>query len=349
MTVALDLGTRRLRSLRRQDDKLVARCCQAEYLVLDDIEPVRRLLDRAEVVYAQCDGALMLLGDAASEYSPVFGIPCSPIFPQGRIPRNDPPGRQALAAMVDGLLPEPKHAGELCCMTISGIAANEEFAPANAKRQQLLSQLVTLRGYTPIIVNASTALVLAELPADSFTGMGFEFGAGSCSASLVHRGTEVARVCIPAAGDWIDMELARRAGEVCWERTGNRYLNAPQAAKWKESVSASLLEPSNEREKFLAELVRELVAHVIRCASEAFTKAIGGRDTLRQVSVVIGGGTAKLPGFQSLFEQIWDESQLPVQAKRFHLAASSDYTVARGCLIRAELEAPAANGDRSAA
>lgn len=349
MSVALDLGTRRLRSLRRLDDQLSARRCRAEYLVLDDLEPVRRLLDRAGVTYACCEGSLMLLGDVAAEYSSVFAVPCSPMFPQGRIPRNDPPARQALAAMVEGLLPDPSQAGEICCMTISGTSTIDDAAPSRNKRHEFLSQLVALRGYSPLIVNSSTSLVLAELGSDSFTGMGFEFGAGSCSASLVRRGFEIAHTTIPAAGDWIDTELARRAGEFCFDRGGNRYLNSQQAASWKESLTASIVEPSSDREKFLSELVRELVAHVIRNAAESFAKSIGGQEAMRAVPVVIGGGTSRLPGFQAVFEQIWNESQVPLQASEFRLAADADYTIARGCLIRAELETPAAKNGKSAA
>lgn len=349
MSVALDLGTRCLRSLRRTDDQLSARRCRAEYLVLDDLETVRRLLDRAEVTYACCEGSLMLLGDSAAEYSQVFGTPCSPMFPQGRIPRNDPPARQALAAMVDGLLPDPSQQGEICCMTISGTMTTDDSPARNKQRHEFLSQLVALRGYAPLIVNSSTSLVLAELGSDSFTGMGFEFGAGSCSASLVRRGFEIAHTSIPAAGDWIDSELARRAGEFCWDRAGIRYLNARQAATWKESVTASIVEPSSDRETFLSDLVRELVAHVIRSANESFAKSIGANESLRAIPVVIGGGTSRLPGFQTLFEQIWNESQVAIPAKDFRLAADADYTIARGCLIRAELEATAAKDGKSAA
>jgi len=351
MSVALDLGTRQLRSLRCDGNRLLARHCRAAYLVLDDLPLSRKMLERADIAYASGDGSLILMGDAAIEFSPVFGVPCLPIFPNGRIPRDDPPARQALAALVDTLLPEPGEPDETCCVTIPGHSASIDDKPGKSKGREFVSQLVALRGYRPVVANPSLSLILATLAADSFTGIGFDFGAGRCCASLAHRGVELAHVSISAAGDWIDMELARRDGEFCWDRAGSRFCNTQPATRFKESRTTSVVTPSNERETFLAELVRELVTYVIRQAADAFaaTAEASGAGSLGKIPVVIGGGTAKLPGFQTLFEQVWAECPSPLAAKEFRLATDSPDTVARGCLIRAEIEASSAGDERHAA
>ena len=161
MSAALDLGTSRLRSLRHENDRLLARGCRSEYLVMEELPAVRRVLDLANVAYARCEGAVMLLGDCAGEYASIFGVPCHPVFPQGRIPRNDPPARQALAAMIEGLLPDPSEPGEICCMTISGIAANDEGTPRQ-KRRYGRSQILALRVFERVGAKGWPGLGLAE-------------------------------------------------------------------------------------------------------------------------------------------------------------------------------------------
>ncbi|MEX2288034.1 MAG: hypothetical protein WD648_13150 [Planctomycetaceae bacterium] len=347
MSIALDAGVRRMRSLYQSGDRLLGRCCRAEYLLLDDVEPMRKLIDRIEIPHARCEDALVLMGDTAADLAPVFGTPCLSLFPNGKIPRDNPPARQILAALIEGLLPEPSDRDEVCCLTIPGNPTGDQGTFGH--EYKFLTHLVSLRGYAPLVATSSMSLVLAELAADSFTGIGFELGAGSCCASLSHRGIEIAHVSVPVSGDWIDTELARREEEYAWDRHGKRHLDTHSAARWKESIAGTVLQPSNDREQFLAELIRELVAYVIEAAAAEFARAIKTKPIRDRVPIVLGGGTSRLPGFAALFEQALSATSFPLSTGEIRLSGDPKYTVARGSLIRAELESQSRAASRSAA
>jgi hypothetical protein len=55
--------------------------------------------------------------------------------------------------------------------------------------------------------------------------------------------------------------------------------------------------------------------------------------------LVVAGGTARIPGFRDLLLDVLPSVSLPVSIGDVRLVAASDFTIARGGLIRAELEA----------
>jgi len=339
MSIALDIGVHRLRSLRRSGQQLVGRSSCAVYSVLDDEPSVREILDRIGVSYGQCEGSLLLIGDDAVNCSPAFHIPCVPLLPEGRVPRDDAPARQIIGSLVSHLLPKPAHADEPCCITLPGTSASRD----NHERA-FLSQLVRLQGYTPLPLTASMALILAELVDQSFTGIGFVMGASSCQMSLAHRGIEVANVTIPLGGNWIDSELARRENLYRWDARGNKSLDVVSVRAWKESESRSIEQPSDDRERFLGELYHELIAHVVRVAAINFANTRAVERIQQPVTLVAAGGAASIAGFSEVLSRAWKEASFPVNVEASRVVEDSEYTVARGCLIWAELEADMVQG-----
>jgi hypothetical protein len=347
MSIALDVGVHRLRSLRRQDGRLLGRGCRTLYAALADTQSSRQLLGQMQIPYATCEDNLAVMGDAAAEFSRLFKVPSVSLLANGKLPHDDPPARQIIGSLVEALIPEPRHPNEICCMTLPGISSAQRSAGRRA--YEFLTRLVKLRGYTPLVLASSMAVILAELVGESFTGIGLSLGAASCKVSLAHRGLELACCSIPVGGNWIDEELALQNNDYAWDTSGNRYLDTESASQWKESLSRSILHPADAREQFLSNLYRELVSHVVTEAARNFATVANVGDLPQPVSVVVVGGTARIAGFDKLLEQIWRATPFPLATKEFRVVADSDYTVARGCLINAELEAQTAVGRRSAA
>lgn len=336
MSVALDIGAARLKSLRHEGGRLVGRTCRGDCVVLENGESQRTLLNHMRAPHAICEEAIVVFGAHAADFSRLFHSPCRPLLAEGRVPAKDPAARQILAALVDALLPAPRQAGELCCLSYPGAPGAE--TPEGDADYEFYSRLLRPRGYEPVVLNAGMGAILAEMVESAFTGIGIDFGAATTEASAAHLGREIACCSIPRGGHWIDEQFALRNEEYNWNPQGERYLDLQGVAGWKESLSAPPGESADGREKLLAEICRELIAQVLNEIAAQFTDAGVSREIPQPVSVVVSGGTARLPGFEELLRSALRRFPLPVEVGNLRTAAGGDYTVARGGLIYAELE-----------
>lgn len=339
MSIALDFGAHTFRSLRREGTQAIARQSRAAYALLPDSDTPRRLLDRAGVSYAECDGNLVLIGDAAEEFARFLQVPCVNLLHGGRVPEGDPIGRQIIAILVDALLPVPGSDSEICCYTQAqlNLQARVEMSDPAA----LLERLIRLRGYIPQALPAGMALVLAEMVRESFTGIGLNWGAASCEISVAHCGKEVFSCSIPRGGQWIDEQIARESGLHCWDSFGNKLLDCDRSARLKEAFEPSVLSPQTRDEERIARLFQDQTQHIVREAARLFATEPRLADLPRRLHLVCGGGSTRIPGFCELLQQQLEQAQFPFAIDSIRPAADVAYGTARGCLINAELEASA--------
>jgi len=347
MSTALDVGSHRLKTLRHDGERLLGRSCRSRYAVIDNQESQRTLLNHMNIPHAVCDEGLVVIGDHATDFSRLFQVPCLPLLPHGRIPQSNPPARQIIAALIESHLPEPKQSGEICCLSFPGLPAKEQ-AQGNTD-YEFYTRLIRLQGYEPLVLTSSLAVVLAEMVGHSFTGIGINLGASSCEVSLAHLGNEIAHCSISRGGDWIDEQFALRNEEYTWDAKGNRHPDLLGVSCWKESLTESIVEAATKQEKLLCELYRELVSTVLQEVSAAFSRIPAVRDVPRPLGLVVCGGSSRIPGFDQLFRKELHRNPLPMEVSNLFLANSSDYTVARGGLIYAELETQARTMNRIAA
>lgn len=305
MSIGLDLGSTEFRSIRQQGARLIGRTCAVESLALPDTAAHRRLLDRDRVGYVEFGGQLQILGAASREWSELLSLPVAPLLVDGLLPGDDGITRRLLALIVDAVLPMPRIPGEVCCLTIPG-----ELLPTDDSPERLFFQrLVRLRGYNPLMIGQGHALALAELGACGFSGLGICIGASVSEFSLNHSGRELARCAIPWGLSSLPMETQQRLQAGSTARGGARQ----------------------QLTDFLVELLLE--------AGERIAQHDGFRVLQQPVGVVIGGGIAGIPGITEIGNAAWSRAAWPIQTRFLNISAHSEYTIARGGLIRAALEA----------
>lgn len=348
MNVALDVGSREMRALRfRQDGSLSARRSSSQFCVLEDAEPLRSLFDRIETTYARCDGQILIYGADAEPFSALFRTPLLDLFPDGRLPDDDPPVRQLTAMLIESLIGRSSSNDAVCVLTMPGEPTTEESVDRGTAG--FLSRLVKLQGYRPLILSAPHAVVLANLAEETFTGIGLSCGAGACQASLVHRGMELACCSVPYAGNWIDGRMARGRKDYVWDAFGYKHLNTAVIRMRKEAfcnrpdstdgspASESGAFSEDDRQK-LFDLHRGMLEAVFREAASVFAPLVERWNLPRRLSLVVAGGSARIPRFEELVSAVLRTIRMPVTIQRTLIATDSDFTVARGGLIRAELE-----------
>ncbi|NOX55387.1 MAG: hypothetical protein GXP27_13305, partial [Planctomycetes bacterium] len=284
MTIGLDIGSHHLRSLRIGPDfTLRARKCRASYAVLPDSPAHQRLLEQAGVSYAVCDGSLLLLGDAALEYANLFQVRPAALLPAGHVPKADPLARQILAALTDSLLPEPDRREDVCCFT-SSFAKNGEWA--DREDEEFFARLIRLKGYAPVAISQSLALVLAELADEAFSGIGAVFGASCSQAVLAHRAVEVARFTLPRGGRWVADELVRRG----LARTGPGETPPTKDEDWLLSFEGFLGDPRSAREAAVTELITELMHQLLLGLAGQLQRMAADPYLARPIPLVYAGG-----------------------------------------------------------
>ncbi len=305
MTIGLDLGATQFRSLRHQGDRLVGRTCRAQILSIAATPAHRRLLDHDGVHYAESPGKLHILGDAAVEWGQLMSLEPTRLLIDGQLPAENPIARQILSLMVDAVLPRPKQPGDICLMTIPG-----ELDPdAPSPEREFFTRLVRLRGYSPTVLGQGHALVLAELAAAGFSGLGISLGATLSEFSLNRSGREVARCAIPWGLDEIGDTLAMIGQEPTM--------------------------PNARAEGMLADFLVELLLE----AGSRIAQHDGFRVLQQPVTIAWGGGLAAMPRGGMICEQAWRRAGWPLRLAKHHLCPDAAYTIARGCLIAATLEA----------
>ncbi|MCX7418091.1 MAG: hypothetical protein NT013_00955 [Planctomycetia bacterium] len=336
MSIGLDVGSSQIRCLRLHGEQTVGSSSRALFAVLPDASEYRALLEAGHIPFAICDGALALIGDNAAAYSSLFHVRPQALLPHGRLPTNDPVARQCLAALVEALLGEPNQPGEMCCVTLPGGEMFQSLATNN--ELEFLTRLIRLRGFTPQVLPATMAAVLAQLVSRSFTGIGLSFGAATSELVLTHRGIQVAIEVSPRGGDWMDELIAEHFEYALCDAEGASFLNLDQARAHREGLTSIFATPGDSGAQFLADVHQDLVYELIRSAAEKFSQQPRTIDVPQPLTVIVVGRVARAPGFRDLLEKAFETARFPLEIGNIQFATDDNFTVARGCLINSQLE-----------
>ena len=331
MSIALDIGASRLRFLRRAGNELVGRSLPAAFALVADEPAARDLLSRAELTFAAGDGELALIGDAALQHAKAFGATPDRLLRDGQVPRDDPPARELLRTLIESLLPDPPRHGERCGLVISPGGMDDH------ETRSFLTRLAQARGYDPLVLSSSLALVLATFTCENFSGIGITFGAGGCSISLVHRGRELLHVSESRGTDWIDLELAARGDVHTYDAAGARYLDAETVRNRREEITAPLTQPQDDFAGEVQALYHEIFhAALTRFGEELIARRLG--PYALEAPVICGGGGVRVSGFGKALREIIEYANLPVPLGPLRIAPPDDFLIPRGALIHAEIE-----------
>ena len=334
MTVALDVGSYRMKSLRLEKDRLVVRRGRSLYAILPATVSQRKLLERAGIPFASCDGQLLLMGDAAAELSELFQTPAAPLLPKGHLPSGSPAGRQVLAAMIESLVPRSNKPGEPCGLILPCGREHGEHLEA-----EFLTRVVKLQGYRPIVVPAGTALVLSELVGEQFTGLGIVCGASQTHVSLTHLGQTAAEGTLRMGGDVLDLRLAERTNAQAFDHDGQRYWDTHRIAQQRENDYGSVLAPATDFECQLADECERYCDAILHLLTAKLDRNVRLHELPKSVVAVCGGGLSRLPGFVEMLGRKLQAAAFPIGISQVRQAEPADETLVRGALIRTMLEA----------
>jgi hypothetical protein len=278
------------------------------------------------IPFSTCEESCVVFGDNAIELSRAMKLPLIPVFPEGRLPKEDPIGRQVAATLIESLLPTRP--------AISGFSLM--VVPEDVCR--FAERVLALRGIRCRAIHPGTASILAELNDCQLTGVGLSVGANSTSLGIAVHGQPVAELTIPRGLGSVDEVFARSRGRYFFDAEGNRYLDVRHVSRWRETANVDLTNPQGDDQDLLRSLIREWLLTAMSEFSQQLDALRGFRPG-REVSVMtLNGGPARMTGFDVLVADSLRRAGLPLSIQEIRTAEDSDYTLARGALIAAELE-----------
>lgn len=332
-SIGLDLGSTEFRSIRMTNGRLVGRKIPAYYCVLDDKPSNRRLLEQAQIPYATAKEALIVIGEAALELSTLIHCPVIPVMLEGRLPWNDPVGRQVCVIMIESLVPNADQTESHCSISRSSFMDKERGDTSN-----FLFKILELRGYEVTTLDSGTAVILAELQHYDFSGLAIVVGAESVSVSLTHLGKPIFEEAYKQGFRSIEQRFSLNRHRYLWDSQGNQYLDMQSIKNWLQSNDISLSKPQTGDELWIAEQCDNLVRSALDSMLTDLIKVSKQGQFRNRLPVVISGGAAKLQGFESLVENVLNKSGVPIRTQEVFKSSLEPYSVAKGLLVNSSLQ-----------
>ncbi len=335
MTIALTVDSNRIRSLRRQEDHLAGRSCHAVYTAIESSERRQRVIDWAEMPYADFEDFLVVLGDRALEAAELFAVHCRRPFGAQASLLSDPIGRQVTSSLVEAVLPHSTNADEICSLIMPTLSSRNGRSTDGLRK--FVSRLVELRGYRVMTLEPSMAIVLADLSDCAYSGLGISFGALATDVCLARHGVDVLHFTLPTGSDWIDEQIAIAKGLQIESSEGRPSHDIIAAAQCRREFAGTLVSPKSTLEQLISQLYSELLGGIIDEIVSRLPLATKNRAWRDSINVACAGEATWIPGFGELLQSQLRSRKMPLTIDQILLGDDANYAVARGGLIAAEL------------
>ena len=337
MNIAIEFGGSNFRSLRREAGRLIAREVSTNYLVLEDSESHRRLLERHGEEFVQCEQGIIVFGAAANDLAEILSLPLQSALDDGTVRKNDPVSRQLLGALVEGLTPAANEQESVCTVVSSQLATDK----ANQNEHDglgFLLRLVKLQGHQPHVISPGVGIVLSECGDDGFSGIAIKMGTARMDISIVHHAREIARFFLPRGSHHIDHQLAVMEKQFVRLKDGREVLDTRPIREWRENIE-NLNNVSDPRSLALRDQYLKLIHQGLHRLKQELSSS-----TLSQfpsaLPMIIGGSLASPAGTGTLFRSAISDADLPIQIESVRKVTDIKFSVLRGGLIAGELNHP---------
>jgi hypothetical protein len=319
---------------------------RSEYTLLTNTEQHRQSLEMQAVPYAECDQALVVFGNRASDARWLSRVPGTALLTEGNVPSDDAPARQILSLLTQSM--RPVHSGDqnLCVFTVPGQRDGSDQAKMN---EAFLYRLVQMQGYQPRVVNSAEAALLATSSDESFTGVSIVIGAETTTICVARLGILIAVETMAVGGNWIDTELAKHFKVLMFDESGTAYLDIESIRQWKVESGVSLKNSLGDRERMLVRLYTVIAERVCRTVTQMLDSApVRVALNKQRLPVMLAGGAVMADGFSALLTEQLIQHDIADRIVAVRIASDPETAVVRGALIFGELESRALRSEVAA-
>jgi len=324
MARGLDVGTMNIISARQKDDQTEYVHQRNSFVELDYSDMAEKMLTRSEVLHIRRGNQVYIVGDDALNFANIFNEETRRPMQAGILSRDEQSAIPMIKLIVEQVVGDPDESDERLYFSKPADPIDSDIS--TLYHQKTLESILGDLGYDPEPINEGMAVIYSELADNNFTGLGISFGAGMTNVCLAYYAVPVMRFSIARGGDWIDEQAAKATGTPVDKVTSIK----------EDDISLDFRTDIGGVEGALSVYYDNLLDYVI----ENMIKEVDEEDIEEDldVPVVVTGGTARPNGFETLFEDRLETSNLPFSVSGVQRVDDPMYSVARGALVAARSE-----------
>lgn len=338
----IDVGTHMLVAASKgADNSVVYKENIDAFFTLEANEESKQILDMLNIPYIEKKKNISVIGEPARKFANMFHAETRRPLQQGCLNKKDMDALGMLQVIIADILGAPSKAGEVLrySVTSTPIGTDMDFTYHKSQIENIFKTL----GYDAGPIQEARAIALAELASEKFTGLTISFGAGTTTVYLGHFGVDNPKLqfSIDKGGDWIDKNAAEMfAGltqtKVQTVKERGFSIIEPNKGVDVEQLEGNKLLEARAREALSAYYVA-FITNVFKLIENKFNKEqVPEFDT--PIKCVIAGGTSLAGDFIEVCKKHIKSISLPFEISEVIHASEPSHSVAKGCLIAAELE-----------
>lgn len=319
----LDVGTSFIHCAENRGKRVNFRSVRNAFFDIEHTNFTRRMLNRTGINYIKRDDKLYVIGEEALEFANIFNKEARRPLSAGAISPREKEALPLVEILIKSVLGRSNRRGTPLAFSVPG-------EPIDARlnltyHETVLSETLSRLGYKPKPINEALAVILSELNAQNFTGIGLSFGGGMVNVCMSFMAAPVFSFSISKSGDWIDDQAAMAVDET------NSKVCAFKEAKLDLTKTKGL----SRMEKAISIYYRNLIEYVLRHLKRKFENTKEMPELKKPVDIVIAGGTSLPKGFLPQFNWMLKRNRLPHAVGRVKMAGEPMNAVANGALISA--------------
>jgi hypothetical protein len=332
MAIGMDCGTFNLVVARRGEDKNEIKFRKEVNAFLDvhlEQRHAFNMLKASGVPLIEREKVAYIVGDAAVNFA--YAMPQLSLkrpMKDGCLNPAEKDAFRILSIMMHSLIGEVDKDKDVLYYSVPANAVNKTTdADYHQKILESILKAYKVNGktITPYAINEGLALIYAELGHKAFTGVGISFGGGMVNFCYSIFSHPVFNFSIVNSGDWIDEQAAKASGET--QTTIN---------KLKQKIDLTKM-PTNIAERAIQGQYRIMIERTVSEIKKAILEAGNSVRVENPIDIIIGGGTSSPNGFVEIFQEVVKSMDFPVPIGDIRKPEDHLYSVAKGCLIAAEM------------
>lgn len=323
MGKGLDVGTAFVYCAQMHGDSVVFRSQRDAFFDVEVSDFAKEIFKKLHVRYIQKGDRLCVVGDEAIRFANIFNRNTRRPMSRGVVSPEEEDALPMIELIIKNVLGLPRRDGEVAYYSVPGDPIDADFDVVY--HTNLVRSMIGRWGYTPKPLNEALAVILSELAAENFTGIGLSFGGGMVNVALAHLSVPIFSFSVAKAGDWIDEQAAKVTGSTA----------SKVCAIKEKSLDLTKTDGLSRIEHALATYYEHLIEYVLAHIKQEIerTRKMPVFDT--PLTMVVSGGTASVPGFITHFKRVLKKIHFPLQVGEARLASEPLYSVAKGALVMA--------------
>jgi actin-like ATPase involved in cell morphogenesis len=323
--LGLDVGTNKVLVARRKGKEVASTVELNAFLAVPSSPVAESTLRQNGVPFYRDGDELVVYGTATEKFAGMLNTPSRRPMANGILNPREPAATLVLEAILGKLVGQARAQNDLIAFSVP--APPSEGAQELTYHEQTLRRFIQAKGYRPLAVNEGLAIVLAELEANHFTGIGISCGGGMCNVALAYLSIPAVTFSVPKGGDHIDSAVAAVTNE-----------NATRVKMIKEAGLDLTQTPKDKVEKALHIYYDDLIQTLLETLRTSMVQTNKLPRSDRPLPIVLAGGTSKPTGFRDRFESALRAKPLPFEIGEVRIAQDPMTATARGALVAALAE-----------